>query len=634
MRRALHGAALLLAFTSILLGALGAQAPACAAERSAVPEQYKWDLSDLYASDQQWEAAKDAVAKRVPELAKLAGTLGASPQAFHAALQTIADARLELDRVAVYASLRGDEDTRENRTREMVQSAQQVAVDFGAAVAFVQPEILALGSGKVAQFVTAEPKLVPYKPLLDNILRFEAHTLDAAQEQLVAKAGDLADAGATVAGVFRNAELPYPEITLSNGEKVVLDNAAYTQYRASPVRADRDAVFKAFFGAYKQFEGTFGASLYENVQAHMFDAEVHHFGGSLEAALFGTNVPASVYTQLIADVHANLPTLHRYLNLRQRMMGLDQLRYEDLYAPIVKSVELTYTPEQAMELTLAAVEPLGPEYVATLKQGFTERWVDFMPTPGKRSGAYSTGVFGVHPYQLLNYTGLYEEVSTLAHESGHSMHTFLAAKHQPYVTSDYPIFVAEVASTCNENLLLHRMLDQTKDRDTRLFLLGSALDNMRTTLFRQTLFAEFEMRIHELAEQGEPLTGEKLSKLYLELVRQFYGHDQKVCLVDDLYAVEWAYIPHFYRNFYVFQYATSLVASNSIASAIRAEAAAKKPSTKTRDAYLTMLSSGSSKYPIDLLKIAGVDMTTSAPFAAAMKEMNAIMDQIDGLMEF
>jgi len=309
-------------------------------------------------------------------------------------------------------------------------------------------------------------------------------------------------------------------------------------------------------------------------------------------------------------------------------MGVDQLGYEDLYAPIVKEVDLKYTPEEAMKLVLEAVEPLGKEYVDAVRTGYENRWIDFIPTTGKKSGAYSTGVFGVHPYQLQNFTGLYDEVSTLAHEFGHSIHTFLSDKNQPYATHDYKTFVAEVASTLNENLLLNLMLKKTSDKATRLFLLGSHLDGLRTTLFRQTLFAEFEMLIHEMAEKGEPLTGEKLTELYLKLLKEYYGHDKGVCNIKDLYGIEWAYIPHFYYNFYVYQYATSITASSMIAANIRSE----KNGDAAREAYLKMLSSGSAKYPIDLLKDAGVDMTTSEPFNAAIKEMNTVMDEMEKLL--
>jgi oligoendopeptidase F len=312
------------------------------------------------------------------------------------------------------------------------------------------------------------------------------------------------------------------------------------------------------------------------------------------------------------------------------MMGVKQLRYEDLYAPIVKDVDLHYTPEEAQELVLGAVAPLGKAYVDTLRHGYATRWIDWMPNTGKASGAYSTGAYGVHPYQLQNFTGLYDEVSTLAHESGHSMHTYLADRRQPYVTHNYATFVAEVASTLNENLLLHYMLDRTTDKQTRLFLLGRYLENLRTTLFRQTLFAEFELKIHEMAERGQPLSGDNLTKTYLDILRTYYGDAAGVCKVDALYGIEWTYIDHFYYNFYVYQYATSIVASTAIANGIRDEARLEQ-GTKHRDAYLNMLSSGSSKYPIDLLKGAGVDMTTSAPFQAAMREMNSVMDEMDKL---
>jgi oligoendopeptidase F len=313
-------------------------------------------------------------------------------------------------------------------------------------------------------------------------------------------------------------------------------------------------------------------------------------------------------------------------------MGVDTLRYEDLYAPIVKEVELKYTPEQAMDIVLGAVAPLGSEYVETLKKGMTGGWIDWMPTTGKASGAYSTGAYGVHPYQLQNFTGQYDEVGTLAHESGHSMHTWYSYGHQPYVNSNYATFVAEVASTLNENFLFHYMVDRTTDRNTRLFLLGTYLEGLRTTMFRQVLFAEFELRIHEMGERGEPLTGESLDKLYLQLVRQYYGHSRGVCKVNPLYGVEWAYIPHFYYNFYVYQYATSILASNSLANAIRQEAASKPPRAPRRDAYLGLLKAGGSNYPIDELKDAGVDMTTSAPFRAAMREMNSVMDQMERIL--
>lgn len=602
------------------------------AERSEIPEKYTWNLADLYPSDEAWTKAKEELTARVPHLARFQGHLGDSADSLLAALAFQMDLDRDLSRLATYASQLYDQDTRVAKNLEKRQAAEQLLVQYRASAAFMRPEILKVGADKVRAFVASEHRLAEYRQLLEDILRRAPHTLSTEEEKVAAQAGRFAGAGETIRGQLTNAEMPYPEVKLSSGETVRLDAAGYTRYRALPNRADRIAVFQAFWTKHREFQGTLGSALNGQIQAHLFNKDVHKFGSSLEAALFRDNIPPRVYTQLVSDVHANLPTLHRYLALRRRMMKLDTLRYEDLYAPIIAEVELKYTPEQAMQMTLDAVKPLGQDYVTTLQQGFANRWVDWMPSLGKASGAYSTGAYGVHPYQLQNFTGLYDEVSTLAHESGHSMHTLLADRHQPYVTHDYATFVAEVASTFNENLLLHAMLDRTPDKSTRLFLLGSALDNLRGTLFRQVLFAEFELEIHQMAERGETLTGENLSELYLKLARQYYGHDQGVCEVDSLYGVEWAYVDHFFYDFYVYQYATSIVASTALANGIREEAAAKKPSHAKRDAYLAMLGSGSSKYPIDLLKDAGVDMTTSAPFQAAIREMNAIMDQIEKLL--
>ena len=614
---------------TLLLPAL--HAAAVATERDKVPVQYTWDLTALYPSEAAWTKAKASLTSRIPSLARFKGHLGVSADSLYAALSLSMDLDRDLSRLYTYASQTADQDNRVSRHLEMREAAQRLGVQLNSVGSYMTPEILAIGADRVRGFVAADKRLSPYRHHLDDILRYAPHTLSADEEKIVAEAGRMANVGSTIRGLFNNAELPWPTVTLSSKDTVRLDDAAYTQYRQSASRADRDTVFRRFWTAHREFQGTFGAALNAQVQAHIFDMTVHHYKSCLEDALFSGNIPPRVYTQLLDDVHANLPTLHRYLKLRRRMMGLKQLRYEDVYAPLVKEVDLHYTPEQAMKVVLEAVAPLGTDYVATLHKGFESRWIDWMPTTGKSSGAYSTGAYGVHPYQLQNFTGLYDEVGTLAHESGHSMHTFLSDAHQPYVTHDYPIFVAEVASTLNENLLFHYMLDRTRDKPTRLFLLGSYLDNLRGTLFRQTLFAEFELRIHEMAEKGETLSGENMTKLYLDLVRKYYGHAQGVCTVDALYGVEWSYIPHFFYDFYVYQYATSIVASTALANGIREEAA-HGHGTPKRDAYLRMLSSGSSQYPIDLLKEAGVDMTTSAPFRAAMVEMNRVMDEIEKLL--
>ncbi|HEY3354570.1 MAG TPA: oligoendopeptidase F [Polyangia bacterium] len=613
-----------LALVALCAGRAGAD------ERAAIPEKYKWNLADLYPSEAAWDAARTGIAARIPRLAAHRGHLGDSAKALASALDAMFGIDRDLERLMVYAASRSDEDVRAAGPREMRQRAQQLIVQFSAATSWIRPELLKLAPAKVRGFIAREPRLKPYRFFLEDVLRWKPHTLTAPEEKIVAEAGDFTGTGSNVYGVLTNADQPWPTVKLSTGKSVRLDPSAYSLHRAARVRADRDLVFNAFFGALKEFRRTTGATLDGQVKGHLFKKKVRGFGSSLETALFDANIPPAVYKQLLVDVRRSLPTFHRYLELRRRMLGMKKLRYQDLYVPMVGSVDLRFGPDEARAITLEALAPLGQDYVATLRQGFESRWTDYLPTPGKRSGAYSTGVYGVHPYQLLNFNGQYDDLSTLAHESGHSMHTALAMKAQPYATYDYPIFVAEVASTLNENLLVHYMLGKAKDDATRLALLSSHLDSLRGTLFRQTQFADFELAFHELAERGEPLSGENLSALYLKIVREYYGHERGVCQVDDLIATEWSFIPHFYRPFYVYQYATSMVASTALAKAIREEAA--RGETKRRDAYLAMLRAGGSQYPIALLKEAGVDMTTSAPFDAAITEMNGTIDEMERIL--
>jgi oligoendopeptidase F len=604
-----------------------------ATERSTIPERYRWDLTPLYPTVDAWQAARETLTREIPGIDGFRGTLGKSGAAMYAAFSRLMEIDAALSRLAVYASMLSDEDVRIAAHLEMRQDAEQLGVQLRTAAAFIRPELLAIGSQRVLALVSEEPRLEPYRPWLDDVLRYEPHTLSVEEERIAAQAGRFAGASETVRSVFTNAEMPYPSLTLETGERVRLDAAGYTRYRAVRSRADREAVFQAFWSRHAEFSGTLGAALNGRLQAHVFQRDVHRFGSCLEASLFRSNIPTAVYHRLIASVHEHLGTLHRYFALRQRLMGLDRLRYSDLYAPIIPEVDLKFTPEEARDLVLGALVPLGSEYGAILKRAFEERWMDWLPSTGKSSGAYSTGCYGVHPYQMQNFTGLYQEVGTLAHECGHSLHTFLSDETQPYVTHDYALFVAEVASTLNENLLFHHMLERTTDRDTRLFLLGSHLDHLRGTLFRQTLFAEFELAIHEKAENGETLTGDNLTRLYLELVRRYHGHDAGVCEVDSLYGAEWSYVDHFFYDFYVYQYATSVVAAETLAGDIRDEARRGSRDTSRRDAYLRMLRSGSSRYPIDLLREAGVDMTTDDPFRSAIQGMNTIMDEIERLSD-
>jgi len=431
-----------------------------------------------------------------------------------------------------------------------------------------------------------------------------------------------------VYGTFKDAEMPRPEVTLSNGETLSVGMAEYSKFRAAPNRNDRQIVFEAFWDNFARFKATYGEMLNGNVQNHIFRAKARHYASALEASLYPKNIPVDVYHSLVENVNKSLPSFHRYLNIKKRMMGLDTLRYLDLYAPAVKDIEMNYTYEEAGNIIVEALKPLGEEYVNTVKKAINERWIDVYPTPGKRSGAYSNGAFyDGHPFILLNYNDLYEDVSTMAHELGHTMQSYFSNKNQPYPLADYEIFVAEVASTFNEVLLFNYMMNKVVDDDVKLSLLMNWLDGFKGTLFRQTQFAEFELKIHETAEKGMPLTGDSFTEMYTDIVKRYYGHEQNICFIDDYISMEWAFIPHFYYNFYVYQYSTSFTASISLAEKVM------NNEPGALENYLAFLSAGGSDYPIDLLKKAGVDMTTSDPFEKAMEAMNKVMDEIEKILD-
>jgi oligoendopeptidase F len=596
-------------------------------DRAAVPDRYKWNLADVYPSDAAWRAAKEKLAADLAKLDAFKGRLGSSAPVLADALETMSTLDKELSRIYTYAMLVADQDTRQSGPQGMKQEMTQLASTFSARASFIEPEVLRLPQGTVARFVAAEPRLRTYRFYLDDILRRAPHTLSDAEEQLLADLGPIAASPSNTYGLIMNADLVYPSVTLSDGRTAKVDQAGYAQLRASANRADREKVMSAFFTTLGSFSRTFGTTIDGEAQKVWFMAKARKYPSAVAYALDGPNLPVSVYTRLVDGVNRNLPVFHRYLALRKRMMGLNDLHYYDLYAPLVGSVQLRYTPEQAQELVLGAVAPLGTDYQNVIKRAFNERWIDLLPNDGKRSGAYSTGgAYDVHPYMLINYNGLYSDVSTVAHELGHTMQSYYSNRTQPYPLAGYPTFVAEVASTFNEALLIDHVLKSVTDRDTKLSLLGNYLENIKGTVFRQTQFAEFELRMHEMAQKGEPITGEALAKLYLDITKKYYGHDKGVCLVDDYIAHEWSYIPHFYRDFYVFQYATSFTASEALAEKVKSGAPG------ARDRYLAFISAGGSKYPIDLLKDAGVDMTSDEPLDLTMKAMTRVMDEMEALL--
>ncbi len=597
-------------------------------ERSEVPIEHTWKLEDLYPSDQAWREAEEKLAAQFDGVLRYKGRLAESPSVLLACLEFNSKISKELERLHNYASMKSDEDTRNSRYLAMRQEIEQLGIEYGTKASFIEPEIAAMDKSRIDEFLRKEAGLGIYKMHLYDIQRTKAHTLSEKEEKILAQASLLAIGPSSIYTVFSNAELPYPEIELSDGTTVTLNKAGYARYRALPNRKDRQAVFRAFWKAHNNFRQTFGVQLYSNIRKDIFYARARGYKSSLESALDKNNIPPEVYTGLIENVNNNLDSFHRYLKLKKRLLNVETLEYSDVYAPVVKDIDLEYTFEQAKKIVIDAARPLGKEYVGVVKRAFEERWIDVYPTPGKRAGAYSnSGAYEVHPYILLNYNGLYEDVSTLAHELGHALHTYYSNKNQPYPTADYSTFVAEVASTFYEALLFERMLNEIKDDETRLSLLMNYLDGVKGTVFRQTQFAEFELLIHQKAERGEPLTGDSLSKLYGELLRKYYGDDKGVCHIDDLYTIEWAYVPHFYYNFYVYQYATSFTASTALAQSVL------KGEPGAAEKYIAFLSSGGSQYPVDLLRKAGVDMTTSEPFEKTIEAMNRAIDQIEAILE-
>jgi oligoendopeptidase F len=597
-------------------------------DRAKVPDALKWNLADIYPSESAWRAQKEKIEKELPKLREFQGTLEASPKALADALEYMSHLDKELSRLYVYASMLSDQDTRLSGPQGMQQEMQQIFAKFGAEAAFIEPEILKVGKGTVEKAIAAEPRLKVFSFLLNDIFRRAPHTLSDAEEKLLADAGPLAGSPGNIYTILTNADFPYPSVTLKDGTTVKVDQAGYTELRTSPVRENRQAAMSAFFGALGGFSRTIGMTMNSSVQRSLFYSRARKYPSNLEAALNGPNVPVSVYMRLVEGVNRHLPTFHRYLRLRKKMMGItDDLHYYDLYAPLVADVNLRYTPEEAQKHIIAAMAPLGSEYTSVLQRAFKERWLDWAPTEGKVSGAYSNGgAYDVHPFMLLNYLGQYNDVSTVAHELGHTMQSYFSNKTQPYATASYPTFVAEVASTFNEALLVDYMLKQVKDTPTRLSLLGNYLEGIKATVFRQTQFAEFELRMHQMGEKGEPITGDALSKLYLDITKKYYGHDQKVLIVDDYIGNEWSFIPHFYRDFYVFQYATSFTAAEALSAKVMS---GDQDATKR---YVTFLSSGGSKYPVELLKDAGVDMTTDEPLDLTIRRMNQVMDEMEKLL--
>jgi len=597
-------------------------------ERNQVPEKYTWNLNDIYTTDTDWDKARAEVSARFAEILNYQGKLSKSPKLLLECLELHTWFKKELRRLQTFAIMKSDTDTRIAKYVAMRQGIEQTLTQYNGQSAFIKPEILTINPNKLESFYKKEPKLLAYKQFIDNIQRSQPHLLSNEVEKVVANAGLMQKTPENVYTIFTVADFPSSTLKTSDGSSILMDYTGFRQLRTSANRSDRAAAFGSYFGRYRDFAATIGTMLDGQVKKDMFYAQVRNYSSCLESALDENNVPVEVYYSLIDNVHKNLDSFHRYLNIKKRMLGVEQLKYSDLYAPVVKDIDLDFDIEEARQLNLTAFQVLGKDYVSTVQKAYNERWIDYYPTPGKQVGAYSEGdIYDVHPYILLNYDGSYDAVSTMAHEIGHTMQSYLSNQNQPYQTAIYPIFVAEVASTLNEILLFDSYMKTINDEDLRLNMLMEYVDGFKSTLFRQTQFAEFELRVHEAAESGQQLTGESISEIYKGITETYYGHTKGICDVNDIIQYEWADIPHFYMNFYVFQYATSWTASSALAGKIL-------DGDKTAiQKYLEFLSTGSSKYPIDLLKDAGVDMTSSIPFEITMKNMNQAMGEIEMILD-
>lgn len=587
-----------------------------------------WDLTDLFPTVEAWEAALNEVSDDIPVLESYKGKLGESAAMLENALKTQSALYRKLGPVSVYASLKADENLGDSEPQARRQRVSAAYSKLRQSSSWMEPELIALGTDKIESFIAEAPGLAPFDHSLRNTLRQAPHTLTPEAERVMAAAGKLTRQSSQIYSVFANADLPWPTITLSDGEEVYLNQSGYTKYRAVDHREDRKAVFDAFWEKLGEYENTMGQVLLSEVEANVFQSQMRNYANILDWALAGDNLPEDVYRSLVKVTNESLPTLHRYFTLRGRMLGVDDVRYYDIYPDLVQS-DKVFSIERSIETTILGVAGLGDEYGELLKAYSQVDHTHVYPQKGKRSGAYMSGrAYDTDPYMLLNHNDDYSSMSTYAHEVGHALHTILTKANQPYEKSFYSTFIAETAAIVNELMLQDYALENAKDDQERLFYLGTALEQLRGTYFRQTMFAEFELAIHEEVENGAPLTGERLTQMYGDLLKRYHGHDEGVLTIDDAYCVEWAFVPHFYYDFYVFQYATSIAAAAYYTEQI------KENGEPALEKYLNVLKAGGSNYPHNiLLEQSGLDMTKEAPYLALIRRMESIMDEIELILD-
>ena len=592
-------------------------------KRSEVPEEMTWNLKDMFESDQAWMAEYEAMKEFPAKIAAFQGTLARSAQDLLAWFRLQDEIELRLSVLMGYASCKGDEDTGNSFYQDVRGKAMNVYVSIASAAAFATPEIMAIADETLDQFYAQQPELETYRRSLYQIRRRKDHILSPAEERLLASAGEMANASENIAGVFRNADQIFPDVTDSQGNVHPLTDATFVPLLTSPDRELRRRAFETYYKQLGQYKNTIAATLDGQFKQLCFFANARHYDSTIQASLDATEVPVPVYMNLIEAVHNNLDKMYRYVALRKKLLGVDELHMYDVYTPIVADADQAITYEQAKETVLEALQVLGDDYVDLLKEGFSNRWIDVYENVGKRSGAYSSGNSRPPPYVLLNHKDNLDCQFTLAHEMGHALHSYHSCKYQPVSTSDYVIFVAEVASTCNEVLLMRHLLKKTTDKKQRAYLINHFMDQFKGTVYRQTMFAEFELAMGKMAESGQALTADALCQKYHALNKLYFGPDM---VSDDQIALEWARIPHFFYNYYVFQYATGFSAAVAIANRILKEGA---PAVAD---YKKFLSGGCSTDPISLLKIAGVDMSSPEPVNSALALFGELVDEMEQLV--
>ena len=590
--------------------------------REEIPAEAKWAIEDLYKNDDEWEADFTRLKEHLPELSAYEGRLGESAQTLLSMQRLCDKMNMLAEKVYVYANQRLHENTDNAVYQNLASRAQSLLVEMSERTSYIEPEIMGLPEGTIEKYLQENGELRVYGQYFENMIRQKAHVLPGEMEKLLASAGELAESPKDIFSMFNNADIRFPKITGEDDTDVEVTHGRFISLLQSKDQRVRKDAFEALYGVYEKFRNTLAATYRANVKQEVFFARARRYGSDLEAALDGSHIPVSVYDNLIHVVHEHLPLMHRYVKIRKKLLGLDELHMYDLYTPMTENSGEHFSFEDAKETVLEGLAPMGEEYLSHLKDGFEHGWIDVYENQGKRSGAYSWGAYGTHPYVLLNYQGTLNDVFTLAHEMGHALHSWYSDETQPYIYAGYRIFVAEVASTCNEALLIHHLLKKAKDPKTKAYLINYFLEQFRTTLYRQTMFAEFEKITHGLQEAGEALTAERLCSIYYDLNKAYFGED--IC-IDRPIEMEWARIPHFYTPFYVYQYATGFSAAIALSGKILREGEAAV------EQYKKFLKGGSSMYPLELLRLAGVDMEQKKPVEDALQVFSEYLDEMERL---